>query len=188
MTPRATLATVIRLLLIEDDPAWATIVNVNLVRGDSPEFSLEAASRLGEALRFLDAKAFDLVLTDLTLPDSAGLGTFHAIHSRAPNVPVVILSGVGDEEIALEAVREGAQDPQWRPGHEVDPCDRYRGLLLAARFGGDRGGGSGGSSLETDRPDEVASGAGSVPRTQPLIGSTCLGWRSVGSLRPTLIG
>src|SRR5438552_1740569 len=110
MTPRATLATVIRLLLIEDDPAWATIVNVNLVRGDSPEFSLEAASRLGEALRFLDAKAFDLVLTDLTLPDSAGLGTFHAIHSRAPNVPVVILSGVGDEEIALEAVREGAQD------------------------------------------------------------------------------
>jgi len=101
---------VIRVLLVEDDPGWVKIVQMNLAGGDSPEFSVEAAHRLGVALELLDGQAFDLVLTDLTLSDSAGLGTFHSIHSRAPELPIVILSGVEDEQMALEAVNAGAQD------------------------------------------------------------------------------
>jgi CheY-like chemotaxis protein len=100
----------IRVLLVEDNPAWVKIVQENLEGGDPHEFSMEAAHRLGVALELLDGAPFDLVLTDLTLPDSAGLGTFHSIHSRAPDIPVVILSGVEDEQMALEAVRAGAQD------------------------------------------------------------------------------
>ncbi len=100
----------IRVLLVEDDPSWVTIVQVNLAGGDHPEFSIEAAQRLGTALELLTTDVFDLVLIDLTLPDSAGLGTFHSIHSRAPELPVVIFSGVEDEQMALEAVDAGAQD------------------------------------------------------------------------------
>ena len=101
---------VIRVLLVEDNPGWAKIVQEHLAGGDAPEFSVEVAHRLGPALDMLDTGGFDLVLTDLTLPDSAGLGTFHSIHSRVPEIPVVILSGVEDEEMALEAVNGGAQD------------------------------------------------------------------------------
>jgi CheY-like chemotaxis protein len=100
----------IRLLLVEDNPGWVKIVQENLAGDDSHEFSVEAAHRLSVALELLDNESFDLVLTDLTLSDSAGLGTFHSIHSRAPELPVVILSGVEDEQMALEAVRAGAQD------------------------------------------------------------------------------
>jgi len=62
------------------------------------------------ALELLDAREFDIVMTDLTLPDSAGLGTFHSLHLRVPHVAVLILYAVEDEALALEAVKGGAQD------------------------------------------------------------------------------
>jgi CheY-like chemotaxis protein len=101
---------VIRVLLVEDNPGWAKIVHEHLAGGDSPEFSVEVAERLGTALELLEAQEFDIVMTDLTLPDSAGLGTFHSLHLRVPHIPVVILSAVEDEGLALEAVKGGAQD------------------------------------------------------------------------------
>src|SRR5439155_17784020 len=61
-------------------------------------------------LELLETQEFDIVMTDLTLPDSAGLGTFHSLHLRVPQIPVVILSAVEDEGLALEAVKGGAQD------------------------------------------------------------------------------
>jgi CheY-like chemotaxis protein len=101
---------VIRVLLVEDNPGWAKIVQEQLAGGDSPEFSVDLAVRLGTALELLGSETYDVVVADLTLPDSAGLGTFHSLHMRAPTLPIVILSALEDEQIALEAVQGGAED------------------------------------------------------------------------------
>ena len=53
---------------------------------------------------------FDVILLDLGLPDSAGYETFSGIHQQAPKIPIVVLSGLEDEELAMRTVREGAQD------------------------------------------------------------------------------
>jgi CheY-like chemotaxis protein len=76
---------VIHLLLVEDNPGWLKIVQTNLTGDDTDAgaFSVETANRLGAALELLGRGSFDVILTDLTLPDSAGLGTFHSIHSRS---------------------------------------------------------------------------------------------------------
>ena len=71
---------------------------------------VEWAERLGEAIDRLRAENFDLVLLDFMLPDSEGLATFSTVRLQAPDVPVVALTGVSDEGVAVEAVRQGALD------------------------------------------------------------------------------
>jgi signal transduction histidine kinase len=100
----------ISLLLIEDDPADAYLLREMLRERRQLSFEVEWANRLRLGLEHLDAGQFDVVLLDLTLPDSAGLETLAAAHARAPGVPIVVLSGIEDEAIAIQAVREGAQD------------------------------------------------------------------------------
>jgi DNA-binding response OmpR family regulator len=73
-------------------------------------FQVEPAARLSEALARLERKGIDLVLMDLGLPDSQGLHTFHALRQAAPGIPVIVLSGNDDQELAIAAVRDGAQD------------------------------------------------------------------------------
>jgi sigma-B regulation protein RsbU (phosphoserine phosphatase) len=75
----------------------------------SPFFTWQVET-LAAALQFLTDHRIDLVLLDLNLPDSAGLDTFHALHRKFHSVPIVVLSGMSEESIALEAVRGGAQD------------------------------------------------------------------------------
>src|SRR5207244_7742883 len=73
-------------------------------------FDLERVGRLDHALTRLSRTGVDVVLLDLGLPDSQGLETFMRARRGAPNEPIVVISGLDDERLALEAVRSGAQD------------------------------------------------------------------------------
>src|SRR5450755_3798915 len=99
------------VLLIEDNPGDADLVRLRLVEGKS-DVHVNCVPRLSDALACLDAQTPTLVLLDLNLPDSHGAETFRRIMQKAPNVPVVILSGQDDEALAIKAVHQGVQDYQ----------------------------------------------------------------------------
>lgn len=100
----------LRLLLIEDNDGDAHLVEAFLEEGLSVPYKMKRANTLAKGLHLLEQGNFDVVLLDLTLPDSIGLETFSQLHPRANHVPIVVLSGADDEQSALEAVRQGAQD------------------------------------------------------------------------------
>jgi len=76
----------------------------------SARFQPTLCVRLRDALAQLKSSHFQIILSDLSLPDSRGLETFRTLHAASPEIPIVVLSGNDDEELALKAVREGAQD------------------------------------------------------------------------------
>jgi two-component system, cell cycle response regulator len=100
----------VRLLLIEDSPSDAGLLRAALTRGHGGRFDLLHVERLGDGLDHLAEEQVDVALVDLSLPDSHGLESFRAVHDRAPDVPVIVLSGTDDDELAVRAVNEGAQD------------------------------------------------------------------------------
>jgi len=98
-----------RVLLIEDDRAQARLIQHMLSRS-TPPFEIEWVDRLAAGLDRLRAASFDIVVVDLGLPDSEGLATFDAVRETEPLIPAVVMTGTDREEIAIEAVRRGAQD------------------------------------------------------------------------------
>src|SRR4029077_2801378 len=74
------------------------------------DFVIERGTTLRAAIALLGSREIDVILLDLNLPDSRGLETFSKIQRVAPELPVIILSGVADEALAVESVRAGAQD------------------------------------------------------------------------------
>ena len=100
----------LRILLIEDNPGDAGLVREMLSGSQSVRFHVEWVQALLPGMVRLGRGEIDMVLLDLTLPDSQGLQTLTAIRSCAPNIPVVILTGLDDALFAHEAVRCGAQD------------------------------------------------------------------------------
>lgn len=97
------------VLLIEDNPGDADLVRLRLVESRS-DVQVNCVPRLSDALACLDVAVPTLVLLDLNLPDSHGADTFRRIMKKAPNVPVVILSGQDDQALAIKAVHQGVQD------------------------------------------------------------------------------
>ncbi|HUT33916.1 MAG TPA: response regulator [Planctomycetota bacterium] len=100
----------IRVLLIEDNPGDARFVRVCLDGAGGAQFVLEHATRLASGLDRLAMGDVDVVLLDLGLPDSHGLGTLEVLRTRAPDTPTVVLTGFDDDELGREAVQAGAQD------------------------------------------------------------------------------
>jgi serine phosphatase RsbU (regulator of sigma subunit) len=100
----------IRALLIEDNPGDARLIEVMLMEAAGESFTVRHVDRLEEGLRELGNGNVDVVLSDLSLPDSHGLDSFLRLHSRAPHVPIIVLSGLNDTTVALNAVHQGAQD------------------------------------------------------------------------------
>ena len=100
----------LRILIVEDNPADADFVQEMLSETGSASFEIESVARLFEALTRLESKDIDIVLLDLGLPDSQGLQTFHKLRNAAPDIPVIVLTGNDDQELAVAAVRDGAQD------------------------------------------------------------------------------
>jgi len=98
------------VLLIEDNPGDARLIRELLAEGKASSFRLECADRLSAGIEYLASAKVDIVLLDLGLPDSRGFDTFIKVHNSAPQIPIVILSGLTDEELATKTVREGAQD------------------------------------------------------------------------------
>jgi len=104
-----------RVLLIEDDPGEARLVREELLEAPCPgqpgaAFELVQVDRLEAGLARLAEGGVDIVLLDLSLPDSQGLDTFYRAQIEAPWLPIVVLTGLDDETCALQAVRAGAQD------------------------------------------------------------------------------
>jgi PAS domain S-box-containing protein len=100
----------LKVLLVEDEDAYAELVGCSLAGCATTNFDLRRARRLGDALPRLQAEPFDVILLDLSLPDRLGLRTYTDMRTAAPAVPVIVLTGVDDEQLALQAVRAGAQD------------------------------------------------------------------------------
>jgi signal transduction histidine kinase len=98
------------VLLIEDNPGDARLIQELLANGTGDRFDVETADRLGTALVRLRAGGIDALLLDLSLPDSQGWDTFDKVKAQAPSVPVVVLTGLRDEALALRMVQGGAQD------------------------------------------------------------------------------
>ena len=98
----------IKVLLIEDNPGDARLIKEYLSEIPCKAFEMEWVDRLSEGLKHLDGK--DVAVLDLTLPDSMGLDTFKRVHSEAPALPVIVLTGNDDDSLALKALQDGAQD------------------------------------------------------------------------------
>jgi PAS domain S-box-containing protein len=100
----------IHALLVEDDPDDTLLIKDCLTKIGTGTIKLDHTERLSKALILLGEKNYDVILLDLNLPDSRGLETITYTVKRFPKIPVVVLSGIADELITVEAVRRGAQD------------------------------------------------------------------------------
>jgi DNA-binding response OmpR family regulator len=100
----------IRVLLIEDNAEHADLLERLLGFSELPKFSVSVARTLVDGLAKLGSGLEDLVLLDLGLPDSSGVGTFRKVNATVPDLPIVVLSGISDVTTAIEMVQEGAQD------------------------------------------------------------------------------
>ncbi|HEX6068320.1 MAG TPA: response regulator, partial [Longimicrobiaceae bacterium] len=99
----------IRILLVEDNPGDARLLREQL-REASLHFDLTHVDRLSEARESVARDGADIVLLDLSLPDGHGLETVRSMLEAAPEVPIIVLTGLDDETTAVQAVQAGAQD------------------------------------------------------------------------------
>jgi len=99
-----------KLLLIEDNLSHKAMMEEMLAKARGLSFTLTHANTLGKGLDILRTANFDIVLLDLELPDSTGFDTFAKAFAAAGPTPIIVLSGVDDEELAVETVKVGAQD------------------------------------------------------------------------------
>ncbi len=98
------------VLLVEDNPGDARLLREALAESNASHFHVMHVQRLEEALNRLREEEYSVVLLDLSLPDAQGLETVVRTHAQAPHVPIVVLTGLDDESLAIQAVREGAED------------------------------------------------------------------------------
>ena len=97
-------------LLIEDNPGDARLLKELLAEEPAAPFRIICVDRLQRGLELLSTEKIDVLLLDLSLPDSHGLETFAKAYAHAPKVPIIVLTGNDDHALALLAVKAGAQD------------------------------------------------------------------------------
>ncbi|HUT23143.1 MAG TPA: SpoIIE family protein phosphatase [Sumerlaeia bacterium] len=100
----------IKVLLVEDSPGDARIIEETLTGVTDSGFAFHWVDRLSRAMEYLKETDVRIILLDLSLPDSHGLDTFGRIHAEAPDIPIIVLTGLDDEEVAVRTVHQGAQD------------------------------------------------------------------------------
>jgi signal transduction histidine kinase len=100
----------IRLLLVEDNPADAGLLKNMLDEAGRESFHMVHVETMADAIEQLAHETFDAILLDLSLPDSRGVRTVEQVNAAAPGVAIVVMTGLDDEEAAVQAVRKGAQD------------------------------------------------------------------------------
>ena len=100
----------LKVLLIEDNPGDAFLIKFYLGESTSPIFDVIHAETVKGALELLETNKFDLILSDMNLPDSFGMDTIKSILGKFPGNLVIVLTGLTDEDVGLETVRYGAQD------------------------------------------------------------------------------
>ncbi len=101
----------ISVLLVEDNMGDARLVEESLRHSPDDEFHLHHVTRVQDAMKYLHGhKDVDVILSDMTLPDSSGSETFQLLHKAATAVPVIFMTGSGDNGLAVNAIQQGAQD------------------------------------------------------------------------------
>ncbi|MEH1801904.1 MAG: response regulator [Nostoc sp.] len=100
----------IKVLLVEDNPGDVFLLQEFLKEVTTVVVDLMPVERLSEALNYLAKEIFDVILLDLSLPDSQGLETFVIAHIQAKATPIIVLTGIDDETLAISAMQQGAQD------------------------------------------------------------------------------
>ncbi|MEH2108655.1 hybrid sensor histidine kinase/response regulator [Nostoc sp.] len=100
----------IKVLLVEDNPGDVFLLHEFLKEVTTVVVDLMPVERLSEALDYLAKEIFDVILLDLSLPDSQGLETFVIAHVQAKATPIIVLTGIDDETLAISAMQQGAQD------------------------------------------------------------------------------
>src|SRR5579864_7992713 len=99
-----------RILLIEDNPGDALLVQLMLEEAGDPVFVLTHVGRIGDALEPVKSGSIDCALVDLSLPDADGLEGVERLRELAPEVPMIVLTGRDDLDLAIAALQSGAQD------------------------------------------------------------------------------
>jgi len=101
----------VNILLVDDDPLDRRLVEVTLARSNtSVQYNVETAGTLSEATKRLSNGSYDVLLLDLNLPDSSGIDTVQQAQDTNSDASIVVLTGLDDEEMGLEAIRRGAED------------------------------------------------------------------------------
>jgi len=100
----------IKILFFEDSPGDAGLIEEMIDESVYCSCQLEVVETLNEGLNYLGLNEVDLILLDLGLPDSDGMDTFNEVKSNNSNIPIIILTGLKDENIGINAVKKGAQD------------------------------------------------------------------------------
>lgn len=101
----------IHILMVDDDVGACRLVKQILNESSEPlNFAFETAGTLAEGMERLGGDDFDLALLDLGLPDSSGLQTVETLCRAYPHIPIVVLTGLADEEISVQAIKKGASD------------------------------------------------------------------------------
>ena len=100
----------LQIVLVEDSASDAVLLQENILSSGTTDISISVVQSLNEAKEHLKNNHPDAMLLDLTLPDSSGLNTVREVRSISPDLPIVVLTGVDDENTGVEAVRTGVQD------------------------------------------------------------------------------
>ena len=100
----------IQVALLEDSTVELRLIERELAAAQDATYVIEHHDNLQDFLVAIGRRRFDVLLIDLCVPDSEGLGTFEAVRAAAPDRPIIVQSGLDEGEVALEAVRRGAQD------------------------------------------------------------------------------
>ncbi|HYT70015.1 MAG TPA: ATP-binding protein [Gemmatimonadales bacterium] len=102
--------TPIKVLLVEDNPGDVRLIRETVLASAAARFEVESAERLADGVARLSGGDIDVVLLDLELPDSRGYETFERVHASVPRLPIIVLTGLSDQAVALKTVQGGAQD------------------------------------------------------------------------------
>jgi len=120
-----------RVLLVEDNPDDTLIIQEML---SATAVEIEHASSLSLALEKLTRGDFDLILLDLSLPDARGPGMIGLVRNQSPGIPIVVLSGMSDENAAIQTMDQGAQDYLTK----AKSTPNYCGVLFVMPFNAKR--------------------------------------------------
>ncbi len=116
----------ISILLIEDTTVQVRTVKHMLASSTRIFFEVHHATSLADGLRLLASAEIDVILSDLQLHDSYGVGTLHRLQNQIQNIPIVLLTNIEDEVLEYEALSSGAQD--YLIKSQIDPKGLIRAL------------------------------------------------------------
>lgn len=100
----------INILLVEDNPGDARLIDIFMKEAFGGSYTLSVSEDLHSGLEQIKQHHFNIIIADLSLPDSDGLDTFKKIHEHAPDIPTIVLTGLEDESVGINAMKFGAQD------------------------------------------------------------------------------